>query len=156
MLQENQSYKVQLIGLEKPEGKNMRTLKIAVPSEKTIFKGVSVFLDNTKNASKTLDIWLRNIIRQKDLKVNVPSVGHIEYLQEFEGKYKDKNPEDIAVNMMLEQLEKFAKDRVEFECTYIRTFSEKHEEWYTNLVPYVPQDTSATTKANGFKAKITK
>ena len=158
MLQENQSYKAQLIGLEVPEGKNMRTLKIAIPSEEIIFKGVSVFLDNTKNASKTLDIWLRNIARQNNMKIKVPSVGHIEYLQEMNGEFKDENPEDIAVEKMITMLEQFAKDKVKFDVTYVRTFSEKHEDWFVNLLPYVPQDAPVQTegKSKGFKTNITK
>lgn len=137
MLEINKNYKAKLLGLETPEERNMRTLKIAIPEEKTIFKGVSVFLDNAKNASTTLTIWLTNIIRQNKLKIELPTPGNIEYLQEIENKYKGKDPHKVASSLMLNILEELAEKQIEFEVTYTRNFDEKRRKYYTNLVPYV-------------------
>ena len=132
-MKENTVYTVKLLKVEHPEGKNMRTLVLAIPAEKTIFKGISFFLDNAKNAQRSLSIWIRNIFRQTKTEEAVKDSGHVEYMQLVEKKLLDKDPEKYAVELMLKQLEKCVDK--EFKCTYLRTVTDDGEVYF-NLVPY--------------------
>jgi len=150
-MKENTIYKVKLAGIETPTGKNMRTLKLVIPEEKTIYRGVSIFLDNPKNATTSLSIWIRNLLRQKGSDETVKDAGHIEYLQEFEDKYKDKDPHKVAVDLMLKQLESLKG--TEFKATYVRTVTETGQVFF-NLVPYTLQTDASDSEdaSSGFDA----
>lgn len=138
---ENKVYEVEVLRVEHPENKNMRTLVLAVPKEKVVYRGVSFFLDNKKNAQQSMSIWLRNIYRQTDSNETVKDAQHIEYLQEVEGKFTDRDRNEVAVEQMLEQLENLEKG-TKFNCTFISTVSNGTR--YYNLVPYEVNDQQTT------------
>lgn len=153
MLKENQIYTVTLTAVETNTSKGkMSTLKLVIPEAQTIFRGQSFFLNEPENAIRGLQIWLSNIARQNELELNIPNTGHIEYLQEVEGKYPNQDPNKIASDLMIKMLEDLAKDKVTFKCTAIRSFSDKTNKWYTNLVPYEVTQNETNSAPSGFKS----
>ena len=140
MLQPNKTYTVRLIEMEQPKGKNMRTLVLAIDSEKEIHRGVSFFFDNPQQAITPLEIWARNIVQQTESEKQVPTLGNLEYEQKVEGKHQGKDIKELTVQKLIKLLDEFADGKTTIKATYQRKYSAHHKRYFNNMVPYQEEE----------------